>query len=76
MPCGDVQSSSVDILLKVQGWALKESRRGGRFSDKQKAYLASKFNIEITSGSEKCKNEFPKNCIHHRVYIMIAIELL
>ena len=76
MPCGDAQSSPVDILPKVKGWALKESRRGGRFSEKQKAYLASKFNIGITSGSEKCKNEFLKHCIHRRVYIMIATVLL
>ena len=48
LPCGDAQSSSVDILPKVKGWALKESRRGGRFSEKQKANLASKFNIGIT----------------------------
>ena len=34
LPCGDAQSSSVDILPKVKGWALKESRRGGRFSEK------------------------------------------
>ena len=53
LPCGDAQLSSVDILPKVKGWALKESRRGGRFSEKQKAYLASKFIIGITSGSEK-----------------------
>jgi len=52
LPCGVAQSSSVDILPKVKGWVLKESRRGGRFSEKQKAYLASKFNIGITSGSE------------------------
>ena len=76
LPCGDAQSSSVDILPKVKGWALKESRRGGRFSEKQKAYLASKFNIGITSGSEKYKNAFLKHCIHRRVYIMIAVVLL
>ena len=76
LPCGDAQSSSVDILSKVKGWALKESRRGGRFSEKQKAYLASKFNIGITSGSEKYKNAFLKHCIHCRVYIMIAEVLL
>ena len=58
LPCGDAQSSSVDILPKEKRWALKESRRGGRFSEKQKAYLASKFNIGITSGSEKYKNAF------------------
>ena len=76
LPCGHAQSSSVDILPKVKGWALKESRRGGRFSEKQKAYLASKFNIGITSGSEKCKSEFLKHCFHRRVYIMIATVLL
>ena len=79
LPCGDAQSSSVDILPKVKGWALKKSRRGGRFSEKQKAYLASKFNIGITSGSEKCENVFlnsNKHCIHRRVYIMIAAVLL
>ena len=75
VPCGDAQSSSVDILLKVKGWTLKESRRGGRFSEKPKAYLASKFNIKITSGSEKCKNVFLKHCIHRRVYILIAAVL-
>ena len=46
------QSSSVDILPKVKGWALKESRREGKFSEEQKAYLASKFNIGITSGTK------------------------
>jgi len=30
LPCDDAQSSSVDILPKVKGWALKESRRGGK----------------------------------------------
>ena len=52
LPCGDALSSSVDILPKVKGRALKKSRRGGRFSKKQKAYLASKFNIGITSGTK------------------------
>ena len=59
VPCGGAQSSSVDILLNVKGWTLKESRRGRRFREKPKAYLASKFNIGITSGSEKCKNVIP-----------------
>ena len=79
LPCGDAQSSSVDILPKVKRWALEESRRGGRFSEKQKAYLASKFNIGITSGSGKCKNVFlnnNKHCIHRHVYTMIAAVLL
>ena len=76
LPCGDAQSSSVYILPKVKGWALKESRRGGRFSEKQKAYLTSKFNIGITSGSEKYKNAFLKHCINRRVHIMIAEVLL
>ena len=48
----------------------------GKFSEKQKAYLASKFNIGITSGSEKYKNAFLKHCIHRCVYIMIAEVLL
>ena len=52
LSCGVAQSSSVNTLPKVKGWALKESRRGGRFSEKQKAYLTSKFNIGITSGNE------------------------
>jgi len=56
---GDAQSSSVVILLKVKRWELKESRREGRFSGKQKADLASKFNIGITSSSEKYNNAFP-----------------
>ena len=76
LPCGDAQSSSVDILPKVKGWALKETRRGGRFSEKQKACLASKFNIGITSSNEKCKSVFLKHYIHRRVYIMIAAVLL
>ena len=59
LSCSDAQSSFVDILPKVKGWALKESRRAGRFSKKQKAYLVSKFNIGITSGSEKCKKCIP-----------------
>ena len=32
LPCGDPQPSSVDILPKVKGWALKESRRGGNLA--------------------------------------------
>ena len=52
LPCGDAQSSPVDILPKVKGWALKKSRRRGRFSEKQKAYLASKSNIGIISGTK------------------------
>ena len=55
LPCDDALSSSVDILPKVKGWALKESKRGLRFSEKQKAYLTSKFKIGITSGSQKMR---------------------
>ena len=76
LPCGHAQSSSVDILPKVKGWALKESRRGGRSSEKQKVYLASKFNIGIASGSEKCKSVILKHCIHRRVNIMILFYFI
>jgi len=38
LPCGVAPSTSVDILPKVKGWALKESRRGGRFSEKQSLF--------------------------------------
>ena len=55
LPCDDALSSSIDILLKVKGWALKECRKGWRFSEKQKAYLTSNFKIGITSGSQKMR---------------------
>ena len=55
LPHDDALSSSIRILSKVKGWALKDSRRGWRFSEKQKAYLTSKFKIGITSGSQKMR---------------------
>ena len=37
VPCGGAQSSSVDILPKIKGWALKDSRRGEDTARNRKA---------------------------------------
>ena len=75
LPCGDAQSSSVDILPKVKGWALKESRRGGRFSEKQKAYLASN-SILAYWHYLMYKNAFTRQCCCTKKYVLLQIVLI
>ena len=58
LPCGDPQPSSVDILPKVKGWALKESRRGGNLARNRKPIWPPNSILELPQVVRNIKMHF------------------
>ncbi|KAK3721852.1 hypothetical protein QZH41_002280 [Actinostola sp. cb2023] len=66
MPADEEDATCYTSSLKQEGWALKESKKGSRFNESQKAYLESKFTIGLSTGRKLDADDVAHDMRHAR----------